>query len=71
MIGTAFRKNISGKYIPAGVGDEVIPPNAFVAFTLGDVHLDPEVYKDPTKWDPSRYLPERAEDKQKPLAYIG
>jgi cytochrome P450 len=69
--GTAFRKNITNKDIPIGVNGEVIPPGAFVTYHLGDIHLDPTVYRDPEKWDPSRYFPDRAEDKKKPLSYLG
>jgi cytochrome P450 len=64
VLGTAFRRNISGKAIPTGNGDEVIPPGAFVTYATGDIHYNPEVYTDPHKWDPARYLPERAEDKK-------
>ena len=71
MLGTAFRKNVSGKPIPTGHGDEVIPPGAFVTYHLGDIHLDPAVYKEPEKWDPARYLPDRGEDKKKLLSYLG
>ncbi|KAF4635641.1 hypothetical protein G7Y89_g2441 [Cudoniella acicularis] len=71
LLGTAFRKNISGKDIPTGSGNEIIPNGAFVTYHTGDVHLDPTIYKDPKKWDPSRYLPDRAEDKKKPYAYMG
>ena len=71
LLGTTFRKNIAGRDIPTGNGDEVIPVDAFVTYHIGDVHLDPSVYKDPKKWDPSRYLPERAEDKKKPMAWLG
>jgi cytochrome P450 len=71
LLGTAFRRNISGKDIPTGVGNEVIPPGAFVTYHTDDIHLDPTVYKDPEKWDPARYLPDRAEDKKKPLSYLG
>ncbi|KAF2464350.1 cytochrome P450 6A1 [Lindgomyces ingoldianus] len=71
LLGTAFRKNISGKAIPTGNGHEVIPPNTFVTYATGDVHLDPTIYKDPEKWDPSRYLPDRAEDKKKTYGFLG
>lgn len=71
LLGTAFRKNISGRAIPTGSGDEIIPPNAFVTFAIADTHLDPEIYTDPLKWDPSRMLPDRAEDKKKPQGYLG
>ncbi|KAI4659298.1 uncharacterized protein J4E78_005725 [Alternaria triticimaculans] len=65
LLGTAFRRNISGKNIPTGNGDEVIPPGAFVTYAPGDIHYDPEIYPDPQKWDPARYMPDRAEDKKK------
>ncbi|KAH7409853.1 cytochrome P450 6A1 [Phaeosphaeria sp. MPI-PUGE-AT-0046c] len=67
LLGTAMRRNISGKSLPTGNGDEVIPPGAFVTYATGDVHLDPEVYSNPHKWDPSRYLPGREEDKKKDI----
>lgn len=71
MLGTAFRKNISGHDIPTGMGDEVIPPGAFIAYHTADVSLNPTIYADPLKWDPSRYLPDRAEGKNRPHSYIG
>ncbi|KUJ10352.1 cytochrome P450 [Mollisia scopiformis] len=70
-LGTAFRKNVTNKSIPIGTGDEVIDPGAIVTYHLGDVHLDPEIYPNPKQWDPSRYLPEKAEDKKKPFGYLG
>lgn len=71
LLGTAFRKNISDNYIPTGKDGESIPPGAFVTYATADIHLDPEVYKDPMKWDPARLMPDRAEDKKKPHAYLG
>jgi cytochrome P450 len=72
LLGTAMRRNTSGRVIPTGNGDEVIPPDAFVTYATGDIHLDPEVYREPHKWDPSRYLPERAEDKKKDVhGFVG
>jgi cytochrome P450 len=66
LLGTAMRRNISGKDLPTPNG-EIIPPGAFVTYATGDIHLDPEVYAEPHKWDPSRYLPDRAEDKKKDI----
>ncbi|KAF2019854.1 cytochrome P450 6A1 [Aaosphaeria arxii CBS 175.79] len=71
LLGTAFRKNISGKPIPTGHGDEVIPPDAFITYALGDIHYDPNIYPDPHKWDPARHMPDRAEDKKAPHAFLG
>ncbi len=69
LLGAAFRRNISGRDV--AVGNEVIPNGAFVTYHLGDIHANPAIYRDPEKWDPSRYLPDRAEDKKKQYAYAG
>ncbi|KAK4983174.1 hypothetical protein LTR66_008926 [Elasticomyces elasticus] len=69
MVGTAFRLNTSGADIK--VGDEVIPPDALVAYPTGDIHQNPDIYPDPTRWDPGRYAPERAEDKKRQYAWMG
>lgn len=72
MVGTAFRKNTSGQDIRINAsGAEVIPKDTFVTFALGDVHYDPTIYLEPDAWDPSRYLPDRAEDSKQTHAYIG
>jgi len=36
-----------------------------------EVHFNPEIYTDPWKFDPGRYLPDRAEDRKVPYAYAG
>jgi hypothetical protein len=33
--------------------------------------MNPAIYKDPERWDPERFLPDRAEDKKVPHAYMG
>ncbi|EON68791.1 hypothetical protein W97_08049 [Coniosporium apollinis CBS 100218] len=69
LLGTAFRRNVSGHAIK--IGTEVIPNGAFATYHLDDVHQDPAIYPDPETWDPSRYMPHRAEDKKKPHAFVG
>ena len=69
--GNAFRKNASGAEIPIANSKEVIPPDAYVTYPLYDIHMNPSVYANPTKFDPSRFFPERAEDKKTPHAYVG
>lgn len=71
LLGSVFRKNTSGKAIPTGNGNEVIPPEAFVTYAIADTHLNPEIYPNPEKWDPARYLPGRAEDKKQTYGFIG
>lgn len=70
--GTAFRKNISGKPIPLNKeGTEVIPPEAYALYPVADIHHNPSIYTDHETWDPSRYLPDRAEDKKAQHAWLG
>lgn len=71
MPGVFFRKNLSTHSIPTGHGNEVIPPGSFPIYHVADAHRDPEVWANPDKWDPARYLPDRAEDKLKPRIYQG
>lgn len=65
---TALRRNfqedleIDGKRIPAG---------NFVAYSLGDVHMNPDIYTDPAEFDPTRFNPGREEDKRETYAYLG
>lgn len=70
--GAAFRKNISGRPIPLNKeGTEVIPTDAYAAFAVVDAHLNPDIYTDPERFDPERYMPGRAEDKNKQYAWLG
>lgn len=71
LVGTAFRKNISGKDVPIGKSGEVVPRDGFALYLIDDVHFDPAVYTNPSDWDPGRFLPERAEDKKVPFGYLG
>ncbi|KAH6644276.1 cytochrome P450 6A1 [Boeremia exigua] len=71
LLGTAFRKNISGRALPTGNGMEVIPPDAVVTYATADVHQDPSIYPNPEVWDPARYLPGREEDKKVPHGWLG
>jgi sterol 14-demethylase len=71
LLGTAFRKNISGRPLPTGNGMEVIPPDAVVTYATADVHQDASIYPNPSVWDPARYLPGREEDKKAPHVWLG
>lgn len=68
--GSGFRKNLSGKPLPLENG-QVLPPDGFLVFHFGGHHLDPETFANPHKWDPSRYLPDRAEDRKDKHAFVG
>jgi cytochrome P450 len=72
MSGCAFRYNRSNKDIPlGGSSGEVIPQGAFVAMAAGDMHYNSDIYTHPDEWDPSRYLPGRAEDKKQAYSWMG
>ncbi|KAK3402796.1 cytochrome P450 [Sordaria brevicollis] len=70
-VGTSFRRNVSGKDVVLGGSGEVVPHGGFATYLLDDVHVNPSIYPDPLRWDPGRYLPDRAEDKKEPLAFLG
>ncbi|KAF2218975.1 cytochrome P450 [Elsinoe ampelina] len=70
-VGAAFRKNVSDHDVQIGSTGHVIPKGAYAAFHIDDIHMNPDIYSDPTKYDPARYLPDRAEDKRVPHAFGG
>jgi cytochrome P450 len=69
IVGVLLRRNVSGHTIK--VGDTLVPDAAFVTYPMAEVHHDPEIYRNPEQWDPSRYLPEKAEHTKKPYGYLG
>lgn len=71
LIGAACRKNVSDRDVPIGKTGEVVPRGGFVTYLVDDIHMNPEFYPDPERWDPGRYLPGRAEDKKEPYIYMG
>lgn len=71
LTGIDYRKNIGAHDVPIGKSGEVIPAGAFAVFQIDNVHMNSEIYRDPSKFDPSRYLPSRAEDKKVPHSYLG
>lgn len=71
LVGVGFRKNVSGRDLLLGKTGEAIPTDAAVIYLIDDIHMDCNVYTDPHRWDPGRYLPGRAEDKKQPLSWLG
>ncbi|KAK1148576.1 hypothetical protein N8T08_009583 [Aspergillus melleus] len=67
----AFRKNISRADIPIGDTGEVIPPGAYATHYADEVHMDPDIYPDPQRWDPGRFLSDRAEHRKEPMGHVG
>ncbi|PWY76039.1 cytochrome P450 [Aspergillus sclerotioniger CBS 115572] len=65
------RKNISPTDVPIGDTGEVIPPGAYVTYHAEEANMDPNIYPYPQRWDPGRFLSDRAEHLKEPLAYAG
>ena len=51
--GITLRRNVHEEM---KIGDQVVKPGDFLAYSLGDVHLNPEYYPEPYKYDPGRWL---------------
>ncbi|KAG8167998.1 hypothetical protein KVR01_003687 [Diaporthe batatas] len=71
MSGTLVRRNIGGKKVPVGDTGSFIPPDALAVYAAQDVHMDPQIYKDPHEWDPTRHDKARAEGAATPHAFLG
>ncbi|KAK4082323.1 uncharacterized protein Triagg1_2135 [Trichoderma aggressivum f. europaeum] len=71
LMGASIRQNTSGRDIVLGDTGVVVPNQAFAVYHVSDVHMDESTYKDPLKWDPGRYFPDRGEDKKRQHGYIG
>lgn len=56
MPGALFRQNTSGGDVPIGATGEVVPGGSFVTFLVDDVHMNPEYYPEPERFDPGRFL---------------
>lgn len=57
------RQNISRDPIPIPGTDQVIPPGSFVALNTMEVHFNPDLYENPGKYDPERWLEGRDHSK--------
>ncbi|RDB26903.1 Sterol 14-demethylase [Hypsizygus marmoreus] len=68
MNGAALRRNVIDDL---HLGGKAVPKGNFMAYQLTDAHLNPEIYTDPTEFDPTRFAPGREEDKKQTYAYLG
>ncbi|KAF8190379.1 cytochrome P450 [Mycena galopus ATCC 62051] len=63
---TAMRRNLGPEVY---INDNLISSGAYIVYPFSDVHLDPEIYPDPWRFDPSRKEVESTVDL--PLPYVG
>ncbi|KAJ7465106.1 cytochrome P450 [Mycena latifolia] len=68
MGATALRRNLGDEIL---VGDKTIPKGDFLVYSLADVHANPDIYSEPSKFDPRRFDSGREEDKKAPLGFLG
>ncbi|KAJ7204647.1 cytochrome P450 [Mycena pura] len=61
---TAMRRNLGPDTY---INEKLIPTGAYVVYPFSDVHLDPEIYPDPWRFDPGRETSKFPVD----LAYVG
>ncbi|KAJ7485453.1 cytochrome P450 [Mycena latifolia] len=59
----AMRRNLGPDVY---INDKLIPSGSYVVYPFSDVHLDPEIYPDPWRFDPSRKEASKVD-----LAYVG
>ena len=57
----ALRRNVADDLMIDG---KIVPRGDFLAYSIADAHLNPEIYADPMSFDPARFGPEREEDKK-------
>ena len=65
--GALFRRNIE-KDIQ--IGEATIKRGDFVAYSIADVNLNPDIYANPMTFDPDRYGPGREEDRKEAMGYL-
>ncbi|GFN21569.1 cytochrome P450 [Aspergillus tubingensis] len=71
VLPVVFRKNISTTDVKIGDTGEVIPPGAYATYDFRDGARNPEIYPGPQRWDPGRFLPDRAERLKEAIAFTG
>jgi len=65
--GTLLRRNV-GQDIQAG--EVTIKRGDFLAYPAADVNINPNIYTNPTKFDPDRFGPDRREDGKEAFCYL-
>ncbi|KAG6909648.1 hypothetical protein DXG01_016228 [Tephrocybe rancida] len=66
--GTLLRRNMGNDI---EIDGSTISRGEFLAFSVADVHHNPDIYPEPLSFDPTRYDEGRAEDKKDPHGYVG
>ena len=65
--GPIFRRNVQKDIVVDGV---TIKRGDFMALQTYGPHMNPDIYSNPSSFDPDRYLEGREEDKKEMFAYV-
>jgi sterol 14-demethylase len=68
--GTVLRRNLAGSE-SLKMPDGEVGSGVFMAYSLTDAHMNPNVYTNPEVFDPERFAPGREEDKRETYAFLG
>ena len=68
VTGVSLRRNILEDVMFSG---GLVKRGDFAAYSLADVHLNPEIYSRPQEFDPARFAGGREEDKKGTFLYLG
>jgi hypothetical protein len=66
--GTLLRRNIVSNFTVSGKN---IEKGAFIAYSLADAHMNPDIYSNPRKFDPNRFLESHGEDRKRNFSFLG
>jgi sterol 14-demethylase len=67
MSGSLLRCNVQKDIVVDGV---TIKRGDFMALPTFEPHMNPDIYSNPTSFDPDRYIEGREEDKKETFAYV-
>ena len=68
LTGLSLRRNLMEDVTFSG---GLVKPGDFVAYSVADVHMNPEIYSQPSVFDPARFTPGREEDKKSTFSFLG
>ena len=66
--GASLRRNVLEDITLSGA---LVKRGEFIAYSLADAHMNPNIYTRPDEFDPARFTPGREEDKKEVYGYLG
>ncbi|KAE8556026.1 hypothetical protein EYB25_000725 [Talaromyces marneffei] len=71
VVFSMMRKNIGSTPIELPGSNEVIPAGSYAIYNTAEIHLNPELYPEPTKYKPERWLPGNDYYKKVTYGFLG